>query len=126
MRVAHKILEVLQLSFRIGEIDVHPSGKHWHRILSVARHDARDAVAHADTAMYVAKQRGRKTVQCFAPQMDTLTQERVRLESDLHQALKRGQFELHYQPKVDAASGRFRGAERCFAGTPRARPDRAR
>jgi diguanylate cyclase (GGDEF)-like protein len=109
--VAHKILEVLQLSFRIGEIDVHPSASigiaffPWHGTT------LETLFAHADTAMYVAKQRGRKTVQCFAPQMDTLTQERVRLESDLHQALKRGQFELHYQPKVDAASGRFRGAE---------------
>jgi diguanylate cyclase (GGDEF)-like protein len=110
-RVAHKILDALQLSIRIGEIDVHPSASigisffPWHGTT------LETLFAHADTAMYVAKQRGRKTVQCFAPHMDTLTQERVRLESDLHQALKREQFELHYQPKVDAASGKFRGAE---------------
>ncbi|MFL6600918.1 MAG: putative bifunctional diguanylate cyclase/phosphodiesterase [Steroidobacteraceae bacterium] len=110
-KVAHKILDVLQLSVRIGEIDVHPSASigiaffPWHGTTLEA------LFAHADTAMYVAKQRGRKCVQCFAPHMDTLTQERVRLESDLHQALKREQFELHYQPKVDAVSGKFRGAE---------------
>ena len=110
-RVAHKILEVLQLSVRIGEIDVHPSASigiaffPWHGTT------LETLFAHADAAMYVAKQRGRKTVQCFAPHMDNRTQERVRLESDLHQALKGQQFELHYQPKVDAVSGKFRGAE---------------
>jgi diguanylate cyclase (GGDEF)-like protein len=110
-RVAQKVLDALQLAVRMGEIDVHLSASigiaffPWHGTT------LETLFAHADTAMYVAKQRGRKTVQCFAPHMDTVTQERVRLESDLYEALKREQFELHYQPKVDAASGRFRGAE---------------
>jgi diguanylate cyclase (GGDEF)-like protein len=110
-RVAQKVLDALQLAIRMGEIDVHLSASigiaffPWHGTT------LETLFAHADTAMYVAKQRGRKTVQCFAPHMDTVTQERVRLESDLYEALKRDQFELHYQPKVDAVSGRFRGAE---------------
>ena len=110
-RLAHKILEVLQLPFRLGEIDVHPSASigiaffPWHGATVEA------LFARADTAMYVAKQRGRKNVQCFAPEMDMLTLDRVRLESDLHQALQCQQFELHYQPKVDAVSGKIRGAE---------------
>jgi len=36
---------------------------------------------------------------CFAEGMSAVTQERVKLESDLHQALHNGQFELHYQPR---------------------------
>ncbi|MBV8805014.1 MAG: EAL domain-containing protein [Sinobacteraceae bacterium] len=110
-RVAKKILKVLQLPVRMGEIDVHPSASigmaffPWHGTTAEA------LFARAHTAMYVAKQRGRKTVQCFAPDMDTLTQERIRLESDLYEALKNEQFELYYQPKIDAASGRYRGAE---------------
>ena len=110
-RLAHKILEVLQLPFRLGEIDVHPSASigiaffPWHGATVEA------LFARADTAMYVAKQRGRKNVQCFAPEMDMLTLDRVRLESDLYQALQCEQFELHYQPKVDAVSGKIRGAE---------------
>jgi diguanylate cyclase (GGDEF)-like protein len=110
-RVAQKVLDALQLAVRMGEIDVHLSASigiaffPWHGTT------LETLFAHADTAMYVAKQRGRKTVQCFAPHMDTVTQERVRLESDLYEALTREQFELHYQPKVDAVSGRYRGAE---------------
>jgi predicted signal transduction protein with EAL and GGDEF domain len=43
--------------------------------------------------------------------MSTATQNRVRLESELHGALRNGQFELHYQPKVDTATGRVNSAE---------------
>jgi EAL domain-containing protein (putative c-di-GMP-specific phosphodiesterase class I) len=43
--------------------------------------------------------------------MGTVTQERVKLESELHEALRVGQFELHYQPKVDTATGRISSAE---------------
>jgi EAL domain-containing protein (putative c-di-GMP-specific phosphodiesterase class I) len=68
-------------------------------------------VAHADAAMYSAKQRGRNNFQCFAPGMDTGTQDKVRLESDLRIALEQKQFEVHYQPKVNTVTGIMHGAE---------------
>jgi EAL domain-containing protein (putative c-di-GMP-specific phosphodiesterase class I) len=68
-------------------------------------------LAHADAAMYHAKDRGRNNVQCYTESMGTVTQERVKLESELHEALRGGQFELHYQPKVDTATGRVNSAE---------------
>jgi len=43
--------------------------------------------------------------------MDTATQEKVRLETDMHVALERGQFQLHYQPKINTATGAMHGAE---------------
>jgi EAL domain-containing protein (putative c-di-GMP-specific phosphodiesterase class I) len=61
--------------------------------------------------MYSAKERGRNNVQCYAEGMTTATQDRVRLESELHEALRSGQFELHYQPKVDTTSSRINSAE---------------
>jgi diguanylate cyclase len=68
-------------------------------------------IAHADAAMYCAKQRGRNNLQCFEPGMDMATRERVKLESELHAAVSHGQFELHYQPKVDTATDYFHSAE---------------
>jgi diguanylate cyclase len=61
--------------------------------------------------MYCAKQRGRNNIQCYAEGMNSATQERVKLESELHQALALKQFELHYQPKVDTKTGHIHGAE---------------
>jgi len=72
---------------------------------------AESLLAHADAAMYFAKQRGPNNLQRFAAGMDRVTLERVSLESDLYQALKRQQFELYYQPKVDTATGDVRNAE---------------
>ncbi len=68
-------------------------------------------LARADAAMYSAKERGRNNVQCYAEGMTTATEDRERLESELHEALRAGQFELHYQPKVDTSTGRINSAE---------------
>jgi diguanylate cyclase len=111
MRVAHKMMLSLQPPLRIGDVDVHSSASIGIAYFPTDGTTGEALFAHADAAMYAAKQRGRKSVQRFAPDMDTLTQERVKLEGDLHQALALNQFELHYQPKVDAMSGRIRGAE---------------
>ena len=48
--------------------------------------------------------------------MNEVTQDRLRLESDLHQALALGQFEVHYQPKVDTAPARCAAPRPCSAG----------
>ena len=66
---------------------------------------------HADVAMYCAKQRGRNNVQCFAPGMSAAAQERVKLERELESALRLGQLELQYQPKVHTVTGEMDSAE---------------
>ena len=43
--------------------------------------------------------------------MSKSEEERLALEADLRHAIRDGQLELHYQPKVDIASGRVRSAE---------------
>ena len=109
--VAARIIEVMQTPVRIAGIDVHTTSS-----MGIAFYP-RDAstiealLAHADAAMYFAKQKGRNNFQCFMPRMDTATQEKVRLETDMHVALERGQFQLHYQPKVNTATGAMHGAE---------------
>jgi EAL domain-containing protein (putative c-di-GMP-specific phosphodiesterase class I) len=67
--------------------------------------------AHADAAMYCAKQRGRGNVQCFEGGMNAGSEERVQLESDLHSAIALNQFQLYYQPKVNTNTGAVRSAE---------------
>lgn len=57
---------------------------------------------HADTAMYVAKANGRGQYHFFSANMDQIAHEHLRLESELHHALERGEFFLQFQPQVDA------------------------
>jgi EAL domain-containing protein (putative c-di-GMP-specific phosphodiesterase class I) len=61
--------------------------------------------------MYHAKKNGRNAFQFFAPVMNAFARERLELESGLRRALAQGEFELHYQPKVDVSSGRIDSAE---------------
>jgi diguanylate cyclase len=109
--VASRIIEVMQAPVRIAGVEIHTSPS-----IGIAfyPHDASTTetlLAHADAAMYYAKQQGRNNFQYFVPRMNTATQEKVRLESDMHVALEQKQFELHYQPKVNTATGVMHGAE---------------
>jgi diguanylate cyclase (GGDEF)-like protein/PAS domain S-box-containing protein len=67
--------------------------------------DAETLLKHAEVAMYRAKETGRNTVRFFTPSMNERALERLTLETALRTALADGQFELHYQPKVDPANG---------------------
>ena len=73
--------------------------------------DADTLLQHADAAMYHAKKNGRNDLQFFTPVMNVFARERLELESGLRRALLQGEFELHYQPKVDVGSGRIDSAE---------------
>ncbi len=65
----------------------------------------------ADVAMYRAKGKGRAQYQIFDPEMNARALERLRMETDLRQALKRHELRLHYQPIVRADSGILAGFE---------------
>ena len=63
-------------------------------------------VKHADTAMYHAKKSGRNHHQFFCSSMNEASARRLHVEAALRRALDRGELELHYQPRVDLATGR--------------------
>ncbi len=73
--------------------------------------DGDTLLRHADQAMYQAKQTGKNRYYLY----DATQDQRVRL---LHESRRRivkglhlGEFELHYQPKIELASGAMAGAE---------------
>ena len=72
--------------------------------------DLRSLLKNADTAMYRAKQQG-NAYQVYAEQMSAHSVERLELEAALRQALERDEMRLHYQPKVEARTGRITGIE---------------
>lgn len=73
--------------------------------------DVATLLRNADLAMYRAKDSGRGQYQYFKPELNDRVSERIRIESMLRQGLERGEFELHYQPQVSAASGEVSGLE---------------
>jgi diguanylate cyclase (GGDEF)-like protein/PAS domain S-box-containing protein len=72
---------------------------------------ADELLNHADLALYRAKSLGRRSHCFFAPEMDTEIKARRALETDLRSAFINKEFDLHYQPLVDLASGEPSGFE---------------
>jgi diguanylate cyclase (GGDEF)-like protein/PAS domain S-box-containing protein len=72
---------------------------------------ADELIQHADTAMYRAKARGRATYQFFEPALAETAYADLVLEAELAQGLTRNEFELFFQPQVEATTGQLSGAE---------------
>jgi diguanylate cyclase (GGDEF)-like protein/PAS domain S-box-containing protein len=68
-------------------------------------------IKNADAAMYRAKELGRNAFQYFTAELNLQATERMTVENHLRRALERREFSLHYQPKVDLASGEISGLE---------------
>lgn len=73
--------------------------------------DAETLLMNADTAMYRAKDAGRGGFQFYDQSMNARALEQLVLEAELRRALERGEFVLHYQPRIEVSSGRVVGAE---------------
>ena len=73
--------------------------------------DVETMVKNADIAMYHAKRSGRNNYQVFTPEMNVRAVARHSVEEALRHALEQHEFVLHYQPKVNLATGLMTGAE---------------
>ena len=65
----------------------------------------------ANTAVHRAKEIASGHVSYYTGELNSKALTTLELESALRRALERGEFVLHYQPKVDLSSGRIAGAE---------------
>jgi EAL domain-containing protein (putative c-di-GMP-specific phosphodiesterase class I) len=68
-------------------------------------------LAHADTAMYRAKETGKARCVIYNHAKFTQPEHDVSMEAAMFQAVRDGEFLLHYQPIVDARSRRIMGFE---------------
>lgn len=73
--------------------------------------DSETLVAHADMAMYRAKENGRNNFQFFTAEMNDGFMDRLDMEGDLRNAIDQNELLLHYQPQVDLRTGRIVGME---------------
>jgi diguanylate cyclase (GGDEF)-like protein/PAS domain S-box-containing protein len=73
--------------------------------------DAESLLKNADTAMYRAKDSGKKTFKFYTAEMSLHFNERLRIEHELRKAIDSGDLSVVYQPQVDAANGKILGFE---------------
>lgn len=110
-QIAQRLIEVVSKPFQVGrhELQVGVS-------IGISTYpgdgvDIGSLLKNADTAMYQAKAAGGGAYQFFTAEMNAHIMVRVALENSLRQAIRNQEFELHYQPQVDGASGELLGLE---------------
>ena len=108
--LADRLVQALREPFEIGGQRVE-IGTSVGVMLADATATADEALRNADAALYRAKADGRGTWRFFEAGMDAEMQARRTLEADLRRALIEGQFEVFYQPLIDAGTEGLTGFE---------------
>jgi diguanylate cyclase (GGDEF)-like protein/PAS domain S-box-containing protein len=111
LAVAHKIFEAFSEPFTVRDHEVFVGMSIGATIYPDDGDDTVVLLRNADTAMNRAKEEPGSTFHFYSREMRERALERAELEGALRRALDRDEFELFYQSKVDAGSGRIIGAE---------------
>ena len=110
-QVATKITQAFGKPLNLGGRDFVVSASIGIALYPFGSNDGDGLLQAADIAMYRAKESGRNAHATFAPAMAVQINERVSMGAQLRHALERDEFEIHYQPKLDLASGSIVGVE---------------
>ena len=104
-KLARRILSSLAHPFRVAGREIFVNASIGIAVYPYDGKDLETLLMHADTAMYKAKEQGGNSYQAYSRSMNATALQRLTLENSLRRALEREEFEVHYQPIVDAASG---------------------
>ncbi len=110
-RIARQLLAAMAKPFLIDrqEVFITPSIG-----ISMFPDDGTDdatLMRNAGAAMQHAKGGGRNAFEFYSADLNSVSLEKLKLETQLRRAIERNELVLHYQPKVDSASNRIVGAE---------------
>ncbi|WP_456632204.1 bifunctional diguanylate cyclase/phosphodiesterase [Bradyrhizobium sp. URHC0002] len=110
-RIAGELLSLLSQPLQLSGHECHTTASIGIAMYPSDGTDMQTLTKNADMAMYLAKEDGKNGFRFFTKEFKTQSIERLTLESALRRALERDQFCLHYQPKIDMASGQITGVE---------------
>lgn len=110
-RIVHKITESLSDPFITRKLECHASLSIGVSLFPNDGATFETLLRRADVAMRSAKEGALGGYRFYSPEMSSIADNRLALETELRRALELEQLELHYQPKVDISTGRVRSAE---------------
>ncbi|HUA75149.1 MAG TPA: bifunctional diguanylate cyclase/phosphodiesterase [Solirubrobacteraceae bacterium] len=110
MRLASKIQAAMDAPLLAGEIALNVDVSIGLAVPHAGDNDLDALLQHADAALALARTR-RSRVEVYDPQIDRFDPQRLLLLGQVRGALERGEFELHYQPKLDLHRQRVCGVE---------------
>ena len=109
--IAGKVTDSLARPFILNSHELFVSSSIGIAVYPKDGQDEHTLLKNADSAMYHAKKRGKNNFQFYASAMNQTSLERLSLTNDLHHALERIEFQLHYQPQIELKTGKIIGVE---------------
>ena len=110
-RVARRVLDVVRQPLWVGDHELVVTATIGIALFPSDGSDLETLLKHVDIATNHGKQQSGNTYTFYAKDMNARAVERLSLENQLRKALDRDEFYLHYQPKVDIATGQVVGVE---------------
>jgi diguanylate cyclase (GGDEF)-like protein len=110
-KVARRLLEELRKPFRLDTSEMFITASIGLALYPLDGDDAQTLIKNAGAAMHFAKEQGRDNYQFYSRAMNATALEKLAIESQLRKALDRGEFLLHYQPKIQSSTGAVVGLE---------------
>ena len=104
-KVAQKISHALSTPYHIGEHDISSSATIGIAIYPSDGKDVQTLMKHADLAMYSAKHQRRGSIQFFNPGLNLEQVKHGQLQKKFAHAVKKREFVVYYQPKVNLKTG---------------------
>ncbi len=109
--LAEKVLDAMRSSFSIGLKQFFISASIGITIYPMDDTSPEELLRNADIAMYEAKDGGRNRYEFYSSVMSETVKSRNILEQELHGALERDEFIIHYQPKITCKTKKITGVE---------------
>jgi diguanylate cyclase (GGDEF)-like protein/PAS domain S-box-containing protein len=109
--VARRIAAAIAAPVMLGPREVFVTASLGVVVSSAADTEPEAILRDADAAMYHAKDAGRDRIEIFDESTRKRAVEHLETATDLHRALERTEFEVHYQPVVALETGRVSGFE---------------
>ena len=120
--MAEHVLSALTQGYQIANREVFLSASIGITLYPTDGRDVDILLRNADSAMYLAKERGRNTYHFFTEELNRRAQKKLHFENNLRQALGREEYQLYYQPQIDLVSKRIVGAEALLRWIPGQEP----
>ncbi|MDO9421658.1 MAG: EAL domain-containing protein [Herminiimonas sp.] len=109
--VARRMISAIQLPFEINGNALYVSTSIGAAVYPIHGDSEVKLLAHADTAMYRAKETGKARCIVYNEAAFNHIEHDVSMEAAMFEAVRNGEFLLHYQPIVDARTRQIMGFE---------------
>ncbi|WP_102027534.1 GGDEF and EAL domain-containing protein [Salirhabdus sp. Marseille-P4669] len=108
---AKKVIAAFTTPIKVNEFEIYTSVSIGISLYPENGTNSNELIKHADSAMYVIKEKQRNHFQLFESSISENFKEMLTIENELRRAIQDKQFELHYQPQVNIHTDEVIGFE---------------